>query len=68
MLRLEQIPKHVSAGGGIGLDPDETGEAIIGLEVIKEFNLPAMVTFASTDDKTIDGYTFDVAAMVLSPE
>ncbi len=40
---------------------DYLGEALIGLEVIKEFNLPAMVTFASTSDQTIDGYTFDVA-------
>jgi betaine-homocysteine S-methyltransferase len=44
---------------------DYLGEAIIALEVIKEFNLPAMVTFASTDDKTIDGYTFDVACKTL---
>ena len=34
---------------------DYLGEALIGLEVIKEFGLPAMVTFASTDDRTIDG-------------
>jgi betaine-homocysteine S-methyltransferase len=45
---------------------DYLGEALIGLEVIQEFKLPAMVTFASTDDKTIDGYTFDVACKTLA--
>jgi betaine-homocysteine S-methyltransferase len=34
---------------------DYLGEALIGLEVIKEFGLPAVVTFASTMDATIDG-------------
>jgi betaine-homocysteine S-methyltransferase len=44
---------------------DYLGEAIIGLEVIKEFNFPAMITFASTADQTIDGYAFDVACKTL---
>jgi betaine-homocysteine S-methyltransferase len=34
---------------------DYLGEALIGLEVIREFGLPAVVTFASTMDTTIDG-------------
>ena len=34
---------------------DYLGEALIGLEVIREFGLPAVVTFASTADTTIDG-------------
>jgi betaine-homocysteine S-methyltransferase len=40
---------------------DYVGEALIGLEVIREFGLPSVVTFASTSDRTIDGYTFDEA-------
>jgi methionine synthase I (cobalamin-dependent) len=40
---------------------DYVGEALIGLEVIQEFGLPSVVTFASTSDRTIDGYEFDEA-------
>jgi betaine-homocysteine S-methyltransferase len=40
---------------------DYLGEALIGLEVIQEFGLPALVTFASTSDRTIDGYELDEA-------
>jgi len=32
------------------------GEALIALEVIKKYRLPAMVTFAATYDKSKDGY------------
>lgn len=32
------------------------GEALIALEVIKKYNLPAMVTFGATYDKSKDGY------------
>jgi betaine-homocysteine S-methyltransferase len=32
------------------------GEAVIALEVIQEFNLPSMVTFASSGERTVDGY------------
>ena len=35
---------------------DYLGEALIALEVIQEFGLPSVVTFASTSDRTIDGY------------
>src|ERR671923_974198 len=40
---------------------DYVGEALIGLEVIQEFGLPSLVSFASSDDRTIDGYAFDEA-------
>jgi betaine-homocysteine S-methyltransferase len=44
---------------------DYLGEALIGLEVIQEFKLPAMVTFASTSATTIDGYDFAAACKIL---
>ena len=44
---------------------DYLGEALIALEVIQEFKLPSMVTFASTDDRTIDGHEFDAACRTL---
>jgi methionine synthase I (cobalamin-dependent) len=40
---------------------DYVGEALIGLEVIREHGLPAVVTFASSEDRTIDGFAFDEA-------
>jgi betaine-homocysteine S-methyltransferase len=40
---------------------DYLGEALIGLEVIHEFGLPSLVSFASSGDRTIDGYEFDDA-------
>jgi betaine-homocysteine S-methyltransferase len=40
---------------------DYLGEALIGLEVIQEFGLPSLVSFASSGDRTIDGYEFDEA-------
>ena len=40
---------------------DYVGEALIGIEVTKELGLPTVVTFASTEPQTIDGYTFDEA-------
>jgi methionine synthase I (cobalamin-dependent) len=44
---------------------DYVGEALIGLEVIQEFGLPAVVTFASTSDRTIDGHELDDACREL---
>jgi betaine-homocysteine S-methyltransferase len=44
---------------------DYVGEALIGLEVIQEFGLPAVVTFASTSDRTIDGHELDEACRQL---
>jgi methionine synthase I (cobalamin-dependent) len=40
---------------------DYLGEALIGLEVVQELGLPALVTFASTSERTIDGYELDDA-------
>jgi methionine synthase I (cobalamin-dependent) len=40
---------------------DYVGEALIGLEVIREHDLPAVVTFASSEDETIDGHSFEDA-------
>jgi betaine-homocysteine S-methyltransferase len=40
---------------------DYLGEALIGLEVIREHGLPSVVTFASTSDTTIDGVELDEA-------
>ena len=40
---------------------DYLGEALISLEVIREFDLPSVVTFASTSDQTLDGHDFDEA-------
>jgi betaine-homocysteine S-methyltransferase len=44
---------------------DYLGEALIGLEVIQEFDLPSLVTFASSGGRTIDGYEFDEACQRL---
>jgi betaine-homocysteine S-methyltransferase len=44
---------------------DYVGEALIALEVIQEFGLPSLVSFASTSDRTIDGFEFDEACMRL---
>ena len=35
---------------------DYLGEALIGVEVIRDFGLPSVVTFASTAETTIDGH------------
>jgi len=40
---------------------DYVGEALIGLEVIREHGLPSVVTFASSEDATIDGHSFEDA-------
>lgn len=45
---------------------DWFAEASIALEVIQSFNLPAVITFISLDDKTSDGYPFDVACKMMS--
>jgi len=45
---------------------DYLGEALIGLEVIKNLGLPAMVTLATVQrEKTRDGYTYDEACRIL---
>jgi betaine-homocysteine S-methyltransferase len=40
---------------------DYLGEALIGVEVIKSFDVPAVVTFASSEQTTIDGAPFEDA-------
>jgi len=44
---------------------DYLGEALISLEVIQESGLPSIVTFASTDEVTIDGYEYEEACRQL---
>src|SRR6185437_12203514 len=46
---------------------DYVGEALIGLEVIKEFGLPSVINFASVnkDNKTFDGYDYVEACKIL---
>jgi betaine-homocysteine S-methyltransferase len=43
---------------------DYLGEALIGLEVIKHFGLPALITFGSVRDQTKDGYSFVQACKI----
>ncbi len=44
---------------------DYVGEALIALEVTKEFGLPAIVNFGSVHTTTKDGYTFSQACKLL---
>jgi betaine-homocysteine S-methyltransferase len=44
------------------------GEGLIALEVIKQFNLPAVITFGSVPDTLRDGYTFEEACRILARE
>jgi len=44
---------------------DYVGEALIALEVIHDFGLPAMITFGSVRDDTKDGCSFAQACQVL---
>lgn len=44
------------------------GEALIALEVIRQFKLPAMVTFATVHDKSKDGYSWEKACEILEKE
>jgi betaine-homocysteine S-methyltransferase len=44
---------------------DYVGEALIALEVIKDFGLPAVVNFGSVHTTTKDGYTFIQACRLL---
>jgi betaine-homocysteine S-methyltransferase len=59
----EQVRWAVEEGADfiISETNDFLGEALIGLEVIQEFGLPSLVTFASTSERTIDGYALDDA-------
>jgi betaine-homocysteine S-methyltransferase len=44
------------------------GEALIALEVIKKHNLPAMITFGSTENRLRDGYSHVEACKILASE
>jgi betaine-homocysteine S-methyltransferase len=44
---------------------DYLGEALIALEVIQQFGLPAMITFGSVHEETKDGYSFVDACRML---
>jgi betaine-homocysteine S-methyltransferase len=59
----EQVAWAVEEGADLVISEthDYLGEALISVEAIKEAGLPAVVTFASTDEVTIDGYAFDDA-------
>jgi betaine-homocysteine S-methyltransferase len=59
----EQVAWAVEEGADFILSEtqDYLGEALIGIEVTQEFGLPTVVTFASTESQTIDGYEFDEA-------
>jgi betaine-homocysteine S-methyltransferase len=64
----EQVQWAVEEGAELIISEthDYLGEALISLEVIQASSLPAVVTFASTDDVTIDGYEFDEACKQLA--
>jgi betaine-homocysteine S-methyltransferase len=59
----EQVQWAVEAGVDFVISEtnDYLGEALIGVEVIREHGLPAVITFASTGEETIDGYAFEEA-------
>jgi betaine-homocysteine S-methyltransferase len=59
----EQVRWAVEAGADFILSEtnDYLGEALIGVEVIRDHGLPSVVTFASTSETTIDGYELDEA-------
>lgn len=56
----EQVGWSVEEGADfiISETNDYLGEALIGLDVIQEFGLPSLVSFASSGERTIDGYEF----------
>ena len=59
----EQVRWAVEAGADfiVAETNDYLGEALIGVEVIREHSLPSVVTFASTSETTMDGYELDEA-------
>jgi betaine-homocysteine S-methyltransferase len=66
-LYREQLGWAVEEGADFVISEtnDYVGEALIGLEVIQELGLPAVVTYASTSDRTIDGVEFEHACREL---
>jgi len=63
----EQVRWAVEEGADLIISEthDYLGEALISLEAIQESGLPSIVTFASTDEVTIDGYELDEACRQL---
>jgi betaine-homocysteine S-methyltransferase len=59
----EQVGWAVEEGADfiISETNDYVGEALIALEVTQAFGLPSVVTFASTEERTLDGFEFDEA-------
>jgi len=59
----EQVQWAVEEGAELIISEthDYLGEALISLEAIQESGLPSVITFASTDEVTIDGYAYDEA-------
>src|SRR5262245_55217093 len=59
----EQVGWAVEEGADLVIAEtnDYLGEALIATEVVKASGLPAVVTFASTADTTIDGFQFEDA-------
>jgi betaine-homocysteine S-methyltransferase len=66
----EQVRWAVEEGGDfvIAETLDYLGEALIAIEVIKGFGLPAVVTFGSVRDRTKDGYSFAEACRVCAEQ
>jgi betaine-homocysteine S-methyltransferase len=64
----EQVGWAVDEGADLVIAEtnDYVGEALIATEVIKEAGLPAVVTFASSNDTTIDGVEFDEACRTIA--
>jgi betaine-homocysteine S-methyltransferase len=64
----EQVQWALEEGADLVISEthDYLGEALISLEAIQESGLPSIVTFASTDETTIDGYEFDEACRELA--
>ncbi len=61
-----------AADEGVDLIIAETlgylAEGLIALEVIKAYNLPAVITFGSTYERLLDGYTYAEACRVLDEQ
>lgn len=63
----EQVGWAVDGGADfvIAETLDYLGEALIALEVIQQYGLPAMITFGSVHDETKDGYSYVDACRML---
>jgi len=66
----EQVKWAVNEGIDfvLGETFDYLGEALIALQVIKKFNLPAMITLFPVHEKTKEGYPYEEACKILEAE